>query len=56
MNEPPPSLANQRSRRVMVKLGMARDPADDFDHPLVPEGNPARRNVLYRIARADWAG
>ena len=25
--------ANVRSRRVMEKLGMTRDPADDFDHP-----------------------
>ena len=40
--------ANQRSRRVMQRLGMARDPADDFDHPNVPEG-PLRRHVLYRM-------
>ena len=43
--------ANVRSRRVMEKLGMACDPADDFDHPLLPEGHPLRRHVLYRIAR-----
>jgi RimJ/RimL family protein N-acetyltransferase len=40
--------ANQRSRRVMERLGMARDPAEDFDHPNVPEG-PLRRHVLYRM-------
>jgi RimJ/RimL family protein N-acetyltransferase len=40
--------ANQRSRRVMEKLGMAHDPADDFDHPHLPEGHPLRRHVLYR--------
>jgi RimJ/RimL family protein N-acetyltransferase len=40
--------ANQRSRRVMERLGMTRDPADDYDHPLVPEG-PLRRHVLYRL-------
>jgi RimJ/RimL family protein N-acetyltransferase len=40
--------ANQRSRRVMEKLGMARDPADDFEHPRLPEGHPLRRHVLYR--------
>ncbi len=39
---------NDRSRRVMVRLGMRRDEADDFDHPLVPEGSPLRRHVLYR--------
>ena len=41
--------ANQRSRRVMEKLGMRRDPADDFDHPRIPEGHPLRRSVLYRL-------
>jgi RimJ/RimL family protein N-acetyltransferase len=40
---------NYRSRRVMEKLGMKRDPADDFDHPELPEGHPLRRHVLYRI-------
>ena len=39
---------NQRSRRVMEKLGMVHDAADDFDHPLLPEGHPLRRHVLYR--------
>ena len=42
---------NQPSRRVMEKLGMTRDPADDFDHPRVPEGSPLRRHVLYRMKR-----
>jgi RimJ/RimL family protein N-acetyltransferase len=40
---------NARSRRVMEKLGMVRNPADDFDHPLVAEGHPLRRHVLYRL-------
>jgi RimJ/RimL family protein N-acetyltransferase len=47
--------ANTRSRRVMEKLGMTRDPADDFDHPRVPPG-PLRRQVLYRLSRARWNG
>ena len=42
--------ANQRSRRVMEKLGMTRNAADDFDHPRLPEGHPLRRHVLYRSA------
>jgi RimJ/RimL family protein N-acetyltransferase len=46
--------ANARSRRVMEKLGMTHDPADDFDHPRVPPG-PLRRHVLYRLSRARWA-
>jgi RimJ/RimL family protein N-acetyltransferase len=40
--------ANLPSRRVMEKLGMRHDPADDFDHPRLPEGHPLRRHVLYR--------
>lgn len=44
--------ANRRSRRVMEKLGMARDPADDFDHPHLPDGHPLRRHVLYRVRPA----
>ena len=27
------TVANRRSRAVMERLGMARDPRDDFDHP-----------------------
>jgi RimJ/RimL family protein N-acetyltransferase len=41
--------ANVRSRRVMEKLGMSHDPADDFDHPQLPPGHPLRRHVLYRL-------
>jgi ribosomal-protein-alanine N-acetyltransferase len=40
--------ANQRSRRVMERLGMTRSAEDDFDHPRLPEG-PSRRHVLYRL-------
>jgi RimJ/RimL family protein N-acetyltransferase len=40
--------ANVRSRRVMEKIGMMRDPADDFDHPGLPQGHALRRHVLYR--------
>ena len=40
---------NLASRRVMEKIGMVRNPADDFDHPMLPEGHPLRRHVLYRI-------
>jgi len=50
------TVANERSRRVMERLGMTRDPADDFAHPLVPEGEPTRPHVLYRLRRVDWPG
>ena len=44
---------NQRSRRVMEKLGMVHDPQADFDHPNLPQGHALRRHVLYRINRED---
>ena len=43
------SPLNSRSVAVMERLGMTHDPADDFDHPNVPEGHRLRRHVLYRI-------
>ena len=46
--------ANVRSRAVMERLGMTRDPTDDFDHPVLPEGHRLRRHVLYRLTRAAW--
>ncbi len=47
--------ANIRSRRVMERLGMTRNPEDDFDHPVLPEGHSLRRHVLYRLPRQTWA-
>jgi RimJ/RimL family protein N-acetyltransferase len=41
---------NERSRRVMERLGMTHEPSDDFDHPSVSDG-PLRRHVLYRLRR-----
>src|SRR5437762_242757 len=32
------AVGNARSRRVMERLGMTRDPADDFDHPRIEPG------------------
>jgi RimJ/RimL family protein N-acetyltransferase len=40
---------NLRSRRVMEKLGMTHDPANDFDHPSLPPGHRFRHHVLYRL-------
>lgn len=45
------AVDNAASRAVMVRLAMTTDPADDFDHPLVPEGHPLRHHVLYRQRR-----
>jgi RimJ/RimL family protein N-acetyltransferase len=44
--------ANLPSRRVMEKIGMLHDEADDFDHPSFPDGHPLKRHVLYRISRS----
>lgn len=44
------ATGNMRSRAVMERIGMRRDPGDDFDHPRVPVGSPVRRHVLYRLA------
>jgi ribosomal-protein-alanine N-acetyltransferase len=45
---------NWRSRAVMERLGMTCRPADDFDHPNLPEGHMLRRHVLYRLTRHTW--
>jgi RimJ/RimL family protein N-acetyltransferase len=43
------AVANARSRRVMEKLGMTHDPAENFEHPSVPTGSSLREHVLYRL-------
>ena len=48
------SILNEPSWRVMERLGMSHNPADDFEHPRVPVGHPLRPHVLYRLTRADW--
>lgn len=42
---------NARSRRVMEKIGMQRDPDGDFIHPGVPAGHKLAPHVLYRLRR-----
>jgi RimJ/RimL family protein N-acetyltransferase len=42
------TVSHAKSRAVMERIGMRRDPADDFDHPRLPEGHPLRPHVLYR--------
>lgn len=42
---------NHPSRRVMEKIGMQRDPADDFQHPVLPASHWLRPHVVYRIGR-----
>jgi RimJ/RimL family protein N-acetyltransferase len=48
--------ANVRSIAVMERIGLRRDPARDFDHPLVDAlAYPQRvRHVLYAVRREEW--
>ena len=43
---------NSRSRAVMERLGMRREPRDDFQHPGSDVGDWLRLHVLYRRRRA----
>jgi RimJ/RimL family protein N-acetyltransferase len=47
--------ANRPSWGLMERLGMSRDPREDFDfiHPRLPPGHPLRRHVLYRLRCAE---
>ena len=45
------AAANLRSRRLMERLGMCRDPAEDFEHPRIADGHPLAPHVLYRLER-----
>jgi RimJ/RimL family protein N-acetyltransferase len=42
------AAVNLRSQRVMERLGMTHDVADDFDHPEVEAGHRLCRHLLYR--------
>jgi RimJ/RimL family protein N-acetyltransferase len=48
------AATNRRSRRLMERLGMARDPREDFLHPAIPAGHRLQPHVLYRLAPARW--
>jgi len=48
------AVSNTPSRRVMQRLGMIHNPADDFEHPNVPSGHPLQRHVLYRLKAEDF--
>jgi RimJ/RimL family protein N-acetyltransferase len=50
------STTNVRSQAVMRRIGMTHDPGDDFDHPLLDEGHPLRRHVLWRMSAESWQG
>jgi ribosomal-protein-alanine N-acetyltransferase len=46
------AVINQRSQRVMTRIGMTRDAADDFVHPNIAATSRLQPHVLYRITSA----
>ncbi|MDG2113087.1 MAG: GNAT family N-acetyltransferase [Actinomycetota bacterium] len=48
------TLTNTPSSAVMERLGMTRDPAEDFDHPNIESGHPLRRHLLCRVDQDGW--
>ena len=45
------TAGNLRSQAVMARVGLARTPARDFDHPLFEAGHPLCRHMVF-VARA----
>ena len=45
--------SNEKSQRVMQRLGFKRDASRDFDHPNLPTGHPLRRHVFYVLRWGD---
>lgn len=48
------AVSNEPSQRVMQRLGMQRNPEDDFLHPAIEPGHPLAPHVLYRLSRTEW--
>lgn len=48
------AVLNNKSRRVMEKLSMNRNPDDDFLHPALADGHHLKPHVLYRLTSDDW--
>jgi ribosomal-protein-alanine N-acetyltransferase len=45
---------NLRSIKVMERLQMTRNPAEDFMHPALPADHPLALHVLYRLKAKDY--
>lgn len=43
------TVDHRASRAVMERLEMTHDPADDFEHPMLPLNHRLSRHVLYRL-------
>ena len=42
---------NNRSIRLIERLGFKRDNKSDFDHPEVPEDSPNKHHIFYRLKK-----
>jgi RimJ/RimL family protein N-acetyltransferase len=45
------TVGNLRSRKVMERIGMQRDPEGDFLHPKIDPNHILAKHVLYRITQ-----
>ena len=45
------AATNLRSQAVMRRIGLTHDPARDFDHPALAQGDPLRPHVVYAARR-----
>lgn len=48
------AVSNQRSQRLMQRLGMQRDSGGNFHHPALPAEHALAPHVLYRLTAAQW--
>jgi RimJ/RimL family protein N-acetyltransferase len=46
---------NQRSTELMQRLGMERDPAEDFAHPMLAKSHRLSWHVLYRLQAESYS-
>jgi RimJ/RimL family protein N-acetyltransferase len=49
------AAVNGPSRKLMERIGLRRDPAGDFLHPLLEKESPLCLHVLYRIKASEAA-
>lgn len=47
---------NQRSLRVMERIGLQRDLKGDFHHPKLALDHPLSQHVLYQLKKEDYLG
>jgi RimJ/RimL family protein N-acetyltransferase len=47
------AVRNERSQRLMRRLGMRHDQSADFLHPRIAPGSPVAPHVLYRLRSED---